>query len=392
MLGSRDLGVPVMLTPAARRRRLWMPLFIAVVVAAIVLLVVIQTSGKDRVVGAGSTLAQPLIERTVVAFRDANSTDNQAQSAGQPHSWVVDGADSDWVVDGNGFEYEPVGSTGGIVRLEDDPDVDFAVSDYPLSASALDDKGLVQFPIAIGSVAVVHNLPLQDGQVLRLDAQSVAGIYLGAITRWDDPALSALNPGIQLPDLPITPVHRTDGSGSTFAFSHFLARSSPEWARGPGAGSALTWPTGEGAERSGGVLSAVVGKEGALGYVEPGQAREAGLGIAEIGNGTGGFVAPTPASMAAASAQHDWSGDAQFTEPVTASDEPGAYPMTTAIYALMLREERGDTRRVLEFLSFLMDDVQGTAADLGYLPLPAAAADSVRATWSSTFSLPSTNS
>ena len=389
MLGSPESGVPVMLTRAARRRRLWMPLLVAVVVAAIVLLVVFQSSGKDRVVGAGSTLAQPLVERTAVEYRNANSTDSQARGAGQKHSWVVDDGGSDWVVDGNGFEYEPVGSTGGIMRLEAEPEVDFAVSDYPLSAPALDDKGLIQFPIAIGSVGVVHNLPLEDGQVLRLHAKTVADIYLGDITTWDDPALSELNPDLDLPDLPITPVHRTDGSGSTFVFSHYLARDSTQWAEGPGAGSALTWPTGEGAERSSGLLSAVNSKQGAIGYVEPTQARQAGLGIAEISNGAGTFVAPTSSALAAASAAHDWSSDPQFTEPISPSDDPGAYPMTTAIYALLRSEAGNDTRRVLGFLSFLMDDAEGTAANLGYLPLPATAAEAVRATWQSTFDLPS---
>ena len=190
------------------------------------------------------------------------------------------------MLDGSGIQYEPVGSLGGVMRLAD-PEVDFAVTDYPLSAEALTRLGAVQFPIALGAVAVVHNLDLPAGEALRLDAPTVARIYLGQITRWNDPAITALNPGIALPDLAINAVHRSDGSGSTYGFTGYLSAGSPEWAAGPGSGTEIKWPAGAGAERTGGLIDAVRGTPGSIGYVEQGQAQRAGLRIAALGNSAG---------------------------------------------------------------------------------------------------------
>ena len=372
MLGSPDDGVPVLRTRSGRLRSIVMPLLILSVVGVVALLLA-GRGQQTQITGAGSTLAQPLIERSAAAFRDAQTADR----ADRPSQ-----TGNDWVLDGSGIQYEPVGSLGGVQRLSD-PENDFAVTDYPLSAEALDQLAAVQFPIALGAVTVVHNLDLPAGQDLRLDAPTVARLYLGQITAWNDPAIAALNPGGALPDTPVTVVHRSDGSGSTYGLSRYLAAGSPDWAAGPGTGAEISWPTGTGTERSGGMIEAVRGTPGSIGYVEQGQAQRAGLRIAALGNGSGGFVLPSGPTMLAAVADHDWSGRDGYVTPLSVAGDPQAYPMTVAIHAVVKRspEFAQDTERTLRYLRFLMEDYDGGAQDLGYLPLPQPAAQAVQAYW-----------
>jgi len=286
------------------------------------------------------------------------------------------------VLDGSGVQYEPVGSLGGVMRLAD-PEIDFAVTDYPLSADGLNQLGAVQFPIALGAVSVVHGLDLPAGQNLRLDAATVARIYLGQITQWNDPAIFALNPGVAVPDLGVTVVHRSDGSGSTYGLTGYLSAGSPDWATGPGTGTEIHWPTGTGAERSSGLIDAVRASPGSIGYVEQAQAQRAGLRIVALGNSAGDFVVPSGPTMLAAIAGHDWSGNNGYVEPLTIADDRQAYPMTVAIHAVVKRspEFRQDTERTLRYLSFLMESYDGATQDLGYLPLPQPAAQAVQAYW-----------
>ena len=349
-----------------------MPLLVAVVVGVIALLLA-GPGQQTQLIGSGSTLAQPLIERSITDYRNSVAADNPDQG---------DRTGTDWVLDGSGIDYEPVGSLGGILRLSD-PEVDFAVSDYPLSAAALAERDLVQFPLALGAVAVVHNLDLPAGQSLRLDARALADIYRGELARWDDPAVVALNPDVALPDLAINAVHRTDGSGSTLGFTGYLATGAADWAEGPGSNSLVEWPAGTGAERSSGLISAVRATPGSIGYAEQGQAVRAGLRLAELENAAGGYALPSSASMAAAIADHDWSGADDYAGPLTMARSAEAYPVTVAVYAITRHAPQSgrDTRRTLRYLAFVLDSYDGTAEDLGYLPLPATAVDAVRAYW-----------
>jgi len=372
VLGSADNGVPVLTTPEAKRRSLVMPLIMAAVVAVVAVL--LAASGRsEALVGSGSTLAQPLMERATVDFRNAASADNPSRPAA---------TGSDWVLDGSGMEYEPVGSLGGIMRLSDGG-AHFAVSDYPLTAEALKERKLAQFPVVVGAVGVVHTLDLPGDATLKLDAATLGKIYLGTITTWNDPAIAALNKGVALPDMPITPVHRSDGSGSTFGFTGYLSSGSPEWKSGPGTGSVVQWPAGTGAERSSGMASAVQGTKGAIGYLDAGQAERAGLKMAALGNAGGSYVDPSPHAMSAAVEGADWSGQDDYVTPLTTGTKAAdAYPATVAVYGLVPREgNKGDTRRALQFLRYVMDESDAAARDLGYLPLPPAAADAVRAYW-----------
>lgn len=373
MLGSPDNGVPVLKTPSARQRRVVMPLVILAAVGLVALLITAAAGQRSTVVGSGSTLAQPLIERAATAFRDHDSADDPKRPNG------------DWTVDGSRIEYEPVGSMGGIMRLEQG-EVDFAVSDYPLSQQALDDASIAQFPIAIGSIAVVHNAELPAGESLQLDASTISAIYRGQITRWNDAALQRINPGLKLPDEPIVPVHRQEGSGSTHGLTRWLTAQDRTWAEGPGSGALIDWPRGEAVRGSSGMVDKIQDTPWSIGYVETGQATREELAIAHLATGSGTYRAPSVTTMSRAFSDADWSGTDQYGAMRTAKGA-NVYPLTVPIYAMLKRDGGHDreTMRILGFLSYLMSQQGQSARELGYVPLPGHAADSIQDRWSDTF-------
>lgn len=377
MLGAPDAGVPIVRSGAARWRRIIMPVLVLAVIGAIALLLA-GRGQQTAIQGAGSTLAQPLIERSVIAFRNAQAADDPTRP---------DQTGSDWVLNGSGIEYEPVGSLGGIMRLSD-PEIAFAVSDYPLSADGLKELAVAQFPIALGAIAVAYNLDLPDGAELRLDAETLAAIYLGEITRWNDQRIGALNPGVRLPDTAVSVIHRSDGSGSTRGFTGFLSEGSPQWAAGPGMGTEIEWPTGTGAERTEGVIDKVHDTAGAIGYVEYGQAQRAGLEVVALANKSGAFVRPSPEAIAASAASHDWSGQDNYVTSLAAADDKQAYAATVAIYVMVKRDPQFEqqTERTMSYLRFLLNDFGDGAEELGYVPLPPAATQSVENYWTSALS------
>lgn len=371
MLGRPDDSIPILQTPEARRRSLVMPMLVA---AAVALAVILATwrSGETQLTGAGSSLAQPLIERAAVNWRNSRNADNPTRPAATGNDWMVDGTE--------GVDYMPVGSVGGLERLRD-VDVDFAVADYPLPADELERFGLVQVPIATGGVAVAYNLGAPVPLVL--DGPVLAAIMAGKVTRWNDPALAALNPGAALPDQPIAAFHRTDGSGSTNAFTRYLAQFSPEWAAGPGAGTSVAFAGGQGAEGSRGMLDAIKATPGAIGYVEVAQARRAGLQVAALRNAAGQATLPDPEGLRAALSGIDWA-DPAAAGGLPGSTAPSAYPMTTTIFAFLPRNpaQKGDARRAVSFLRFLAANGSGAGDALGYLTLPGDVATQVDATLS----------
>lgn len=368
MLGSPDDGVPVLRTPAARWRSIILPVVILLAVGIVALLLT-GRGQQTEIQGAGSTLAQPLIERSATAFRDAQAADDPERPGA---------TGNDWVLNGNGIDYEPVGSMGGIQRLSD-PEIDFAVSDYPLSADGLKQLAVAQFPIALGAIAVVHSVELPDGQDLRLDAGTLAAIYLGEITRWNDRKIAALNPGVTLPDSTVAVVHRSDGSGSTKGFTGYLSAGSPQWSSGPGTGTVVDWPTGTGAERTGGMIEQVRDNAGSIGYVEFGQAQRAGLDVVALANESGNYVRPSADAILAAASSHDWSGRDDYVASLGTSDAASAYPATVGIYVLVKRdpEFQQQTERTMGYLRFLLNDFGSGTEELGYVPMPDAAAVSI---------------
>lgn len=357
MLTSSPDGVPVLEPKSLVRRRFVMTLGIVAVIGVIALLLAGQGS-TDRLLGSGSTFAQPLIERAAVNFQDARA------------------GDSDWVAGSSGVEYEPVGSLGGITRLQD-PEVDFAVADYPLSETALQQYKAVQFPIAIGSVSAVYTLKGTATKPLRLSAATLAGIFGGAITAWSDPRIAADNPGAALPGTPISVIYRQDGSGSTLNFSGYLARSDAAWKLG--SATTLRWPAGTGVKGSNGMAQAVAAKDGAIGYLETGQARRAGLATAALQSPSGAFVEASEASVGAGARDLALTGGV----PARASEAAG-YPIVTAVHVVMKRSNRSasDNERTLRFLAFLLDRGGAEARALGYMPLPPESIAEVRRIWS----------
>lgn len=363
MLTSSPEGVPVLESENVVRRRFVMALGTVAVVGAIALLLAGQGSA-DRIVGSGSTFVQPLIEKTSVSFQDARS------------------GDRDWVSGSAGVDYEPVGSLGGIMRLQD-PEVDFAITDYPLSQQALARYDAVQFPIVIGSISAVYNLKAAGARPLRLSASTLSAIFRGRVTSWSDPAIAADNPGVALPRTPITVVYRQDGSGTTFNWTSHLSRSSADWRDSVGAVTTVRWPAGVGTKGSDGMAKAVARQDGAIGYLETGQARRAKLASAALQNASGQFVEPSESAVAAGAHDFGLAGGVGTQGPGQPATARG-YPVVTASYVIMKRRNRtpADNERTARFLSFLLDQGAAQARKLGYLPLSSDSIAQVRRVWS----------
>ncbi len=321
-------------------------------------------ASAQRIQGSGSTFAFPVISAWKQSFLQKRA----------------DGAD--FVVDELGVDYEPIGSLGGIMRLAQ-PDVDFAASDAPLPPDELAKRDLAQFPIVIGGLAAVVNVDGVAAGQLKLTGDLVAQIYLGKIKRWNDAALVAANPGLTLPDLEIVPVHRAEGSGSTLTWTHYLSSANADWKAGPGSDTLIEWPAGQPAEGTSGMLEAVAGTKGAIGYVEFGQAQRQGLAFAQLSNRTGAFVTPSPETFAATAAAATWDAKNSFYVQLADTETASAYPLVAATFVLMHRTERSAarTRRTLFFLSHALESGGADATALGYVPIPESVVQKIKSYW-----------
>lgn len=280
------------------------------------------------------------------------------------------------------INYQSIGSGGGIRQFTKGT-VDFGATDAPMK----DDQmaavagNVLHIPTVIGSVALTVNLPTLAGRRLRLDAATIAAIYLGHITSWQDPRLRTLNPGVRFPDLDIVVVHRSDGSGTTYVFSDYLSKVSAEWAREVGRGTAVRWPAGLGGKGNEGVTAQVKLLEGSIGYVETGYAIANGLPFAEVRNAAGQWMVPTLESATAAAMSVDWRPESDFRVSITDAAAPGAYPITSLTWLLIYRDNP-DTRAARELRDFLAwmisPEAQEQARQLHYAPLPPAILQLVR--------------
>jgi phosphate transport system substrate-binding protein len=235
---------------------------------------------------------------------------------------------------GTGLAYQSIGSAGGIKQIIART-VTFGASDKPLEQNELDANGLIQFPMIMGGIVPVLNLEgLKPGELV-LDGPTLAKIFLGEITQWDDPAIKALNEKIALPALEITVVHRSDGSGTTFNFTNYLAKTSPEWQAKIGFEAAVEWPVGVGAKRNEGVAKTVARTEGAIGYVEYAAAEESKLTHAAMINKEGKIVVPKMESFQAAAANADWKSVPGYGLMLTDQPGDGSWPITAASFILM---------------------------------------------------------
>ena len=284
--------------------------------------------------------------------------------------------------------YQAIGSGGGIRQITEGT-VDFGGTDKPLKAEELQAAGLVQFPTVLGGVVPVVNVPgITPGQ-MKLTGELLADIYQGEVARWNDARLIALNPGVALPNLPITVVHRSDGSGTTFLFTTYLAAKSPAWAASPGAGDALQWPAGLGGKGNDGVAAYVKQTIGSIGYVEYTYARENDMSHTLMQNLDGQFVAPTPANFAAAAAGADWAAAPGFYLLLLDQAGPQSWPITGATFILVHKTRNpAKAAEVTKFFEWAFTAGDTSADELGYVALPAPVKTLVRDAWSKELSAP----
>jgi len=280
------------------------------------------------------------------------------------------------------INYQSIGSGGGIKQIKAGT-VDFGASDAPLKPADLDRFGLMQFPMIMGGVVPVVNLAgVKKGQ-LKLSAAALAGIYLGRIRRWDDPAIKKDNPDLALPSGEITVVHRADGSGTTWIFTNYLTRISPEWKKRVGSAKAVQWPVGVGGKGNEGVAAFVGRIQGAIGYVEYAYALQNRMNSTLLENRDGRFVSPTAAAFKAAAVGADWAHARGYYMVLTNQPGPDSWPITGASFILMRLVQRdGDkARQVLRFFDWCYQNGEAAAVSLDYVPMPGKVAAMVRESW-----------
>lgn len=283
---------------------------------------------------------------------------------------------------GAGLHYQAAGSGNGIDQIINGT-ATFGASDMPLTSADIKTNRLIQFPIVSGAVVPILNLPgLKPGE-MTLDGSTIAKIFLGEIARWDDPAIARLNPGVALPHTAITTVHRADSSGSTFIWTDYLTKVSPQWASRIGADIAVNWPGGIGAKGSEGVLNVVARVPGAFGYVEYTYAKRQNLTYASLINLAGKTVEPTVATFAAAAAGTDWTGQPDFRVIMTNASGDHSWPVAGSTFILMQSTpaHASGALAALEFFHWAFINGKQIASDLGYVPMPDGAIALIESSW-----------
>ena len=282
---------------------------------------------------------------------------------------------------GIGLNYQSIGSSGGIRQIRAKT-VAFGATDAPVSGADLDKDGMVQFPAIIGGTVPIFNLEGFGKGELRVTGPVLAEMFMGKISKWNDPKLAALNPGKKLPDMTITVVHRADGSGTTFNWTDYLATVSKDWLDTVGRGAAVKWPapTSVGGKGNEGVAANVDRTKGALGYVEYAYAKKNDISVMALQNKDGNFVMPGDDTFSAAAAGADW-----FSVPgmgLSIVNQPGAkaYPVTTASFILMYKQpaDKAQSAEVLKFFDWAFKNGKQMALDLEYVPLPDALTKQIR--------------
>ena len=278
------------------------------------------------------------------------------------------------------INYQSVGSGAGIRQIRGKT-VDFGASDMPLTDAELAKDGLVQFPMVIGGVVPVVNIKgIAPGQI-RMTGQVLGDIFLGKITKWNDPALTALNPGVPLPDAAIAPVRRADGSGTTFIFTNYLSKVNAEWKSKVGEGTAVNWPAGAGGKGNEGVSAFVQRLPNSIGYVEYAYAKQNKMSHVLMRNKDGVFMGPDDSAFKAAAAGADWAKT--FYQILTEQPGKDSWPITGATYILMYKSQDKpvNASSALKFFDWAYVNGDKMADDLDYVPLPGAVKDLVRKQW-----------
>jgi phosphate transport system substrate-binding protein len=297
------------------------------------------------VTGAGSTFVYPVLSAWAADYSKANGTR---------------------------INYQSIGSGGGISQVKAGT-VDFGATDQPLASDELAKSDLAQFPIVIGGIVPVANLAGIEPGKLRLTGPVLADIYAGKVKKWNDPAIVTINAGLKLPDAAIAVVHRSDGSGTSFNFTHYLSQVSPAWKSGPGEGKTVDWPTGVGGKGNEGVAAYVKQIPNSIGYVEYAYVLQNGMSYAAMQNAVGNFVTPSVDSFSAAAASADWAGARDFNLVMTNAPGANAYPITATTFILMTKQPKDAARSkaALGFFRYALTKGRPQAEKLDYVPLPA---------------------
>jgi phosphate transport system substrate-binding protein len=325
---------------------------------------------------AAATLAAAL------SFNAAQAADISGAGATFPYPIYAKWADAYKKETGNGLNYQSIGSGGGIKQIQAKT-VTFGATDKPLDEKALNEAGLVQFPMVMGGIVPVINVEgIKPGEIV-LDGPTLAKIFMGEIKKWDDPAIKKLNENASLPSSAIAVVHRSDGSGTTFNFTNYLVKVSPEWKEKVGSDAAVEWPVGIGAKGNEGVANNVKQTKGSIGYVEYAYAKQNSLTYTGMVNKDGKTVAPDMDSFQAAAANADWKGTPGFA--VILTDQPGAqsWPITAATFILMHKvpADAEASALALKFFDWAYKNGDAAAAELDYIPMPDAVVELVEAEW-----------
>ena len=307
------------------------------------------------ITGAGSTFAFPILAKWADAYKKETN---------------------------NGLNYQSIGSGGGIKQIKAKT-VTFGASDQPLKVADLQETELVQWPQIMGAIVPVVNLDgIKPGDLV-LDGKTLAQIFLGKITKWNDPAIAKLNPKVSLPDVAIAVVHRSDGSGTTFNFTDYLSKVSNDWKTNVGESTAVEWPVGLGSKGNEGVAAGVGQTKGSIGYVEYAYAMQNKMTYVDMINRDGKTVAPTLAAFQAAASNADWAHAPGFYQILT--DEPGAelWPITASTFILM-HKQATDTvvsSETIKFFAWTFAKGGKMAEDLDYIPMPDAVVAMIKKTW-----------
>ena len=285
---------------------------------------------------------------------------------------------------GNGLNYQSIGSGAGIKQIQAKT-VTFGATDAPLKAEQLEKDGLVQWPMVMGAIVPVVNLEgIKPGELV-LSGEVLGNIYLGKITKWDDPAIAKLNPKLKLPTDAITVVRRSDGSGTTFNFTDYLSKSNADWKAKVGSGTAVEWPAGVGAKGNEGVAGNIGQTKNSIGYVEYAYAKQNKLTYAGLINKAGKTVQPTMEAFQAAAANADWAKAPGYY--VILTDQPGeaSWPITAATFILMHKDatDKAASQEAIKFFKWSFEKGDKMAEELDYIPMPEPVVKLIEKTWSS---------
>lgn len=313
-----------------------------------------------------------LVAAVGLAFSvSALAADVTGAGATFPYAVYTKWAEAYQTATGNKVNYQGIGSSGGVKQIRAKT-VDFGGSDAPVKEDLLDEAGLVQVPTVMGGVTIVMNVPGVASGKLKLDGATAAEIFRGAITKWNDPAIAKLNPGVSLPNLAITVSHRSDGSGTTYAFTHYLAKQSTAFMRDVGAGNTVNWPSNAvGGKGNPGVAANVQKIKGAIGYVDIADAMKNNMNFVALKNKAGNYIVPNQDSVADAAAGANFKIKGMAPDLLDQTHK-NAWPITSATY--MLAYEKGSDaakqKGVVDFFTWSLNNGQKMAADLGFVALP----------------------